>query len=224
MLKYEEVLPGFEGILYKKDKINGKAKWLYAFRYAKKASQEEHGWLKQASMKEEFYDEDLKKHQQTFGTIILESDLDMEPADVYRAYACRWEIEIVMRYYKTVLGFDDTRVHDDYSVIGPDFMDFIASVLTLRVVKDLDNKKVLEETTYGRAIAVLKRAKKIKLAEASTWQLVRLNPSQEKLLTTLGLLETPKEQSKRKRGRPKRAYSLTHWESCIIIYLIYGVI
>lgn len=57
---------------------------------------------------------------------------------------------------------------------------------------------------FGRAMAVLKRANKAKLDSASEWQLLKLNPSQETLLQTLGLLEAPAELPKRKRGRLKK--------------------
>ena len=40
-------------------------------------------------------------------------------------YKERWQIEIVMRYYKSACQFDETRVHNDYSVIGSEFCDFL---------------------------------------------------------------------------------------------------
>jgi len=43
--------------------------------------------------------------------MVLESDLELAPAMIYKAYEDRWEIEIeiVMRYYKSACEFDEAR-------------------------------------------------------------------------------------------------------------------
>ena len=91
--------------------------------------------------------------------------------------------------------FDETRVQDDCSVIGSEFCDFHATVLTFRLIKAFDN-------TYGKAMGVLKRAKKTRLPDEE-WKLVRLSPSQEELLRKLELLPQIEALPKRKRGHPR---------------------
>ena len=134
---------------------------------------------------------------------MLECDLDLPPETVYKAYEDRWEIEIVMRYYKSACEFDETRVQDDYSVIGSEFCDFLATVLTFRLIKAFDKAGLLEKMTYGKVMGVLKRAKKTRLPDEE-WKLVRLNPSQEEMLRKLELLPQMEAQPKRKRGRPRK--------------------
>lgn len=125
-----------------------------------------------------------------FGTIIFECDLDLEPEVIYSAYSKRWEIELVMRYYKFACGFDDTRVHDDYSVIGSEFCNFLSSLLTFKLLNKFDDTKVLNKETYKHVMRVLRRAKKIRLnQEDSEWSLININVSHEKFLNTLGLIE-----------------------------------
>ena len=141
-----------------------------------------------AKEKGEFSASALRENQLKFGTIILECNLDLDPEQVYRIYSERWEIEIVMRYYKTACEFDDTRVHDDYSVIGSEFIDFLATLCTWKMIKKFDSCKLLEEMNYKNIMSILQRAKKIKLPMIDSWNLIKINPSQIKILERLGLL------------------------------------
>jgi hypothetical protein len=202
MLDFTGILPGYEGITYRKEKCVGTEKWLYSYRDSYKASREETDWLRRAKNAGTYKLEDLREKQKTFGTIVLECDLDLPPETAYKAYNSRWEIEIVMRYYKSACEFDETRVQDDYSVIGSEFCDFLSTVLTFRLMKQFDRAKLLEERTYKKLMSVLERAKKARNA-GEDWQLIRINPSQEEILQKLNLLSTPEKPPKKKPGRPK---------------------
>ncbi len=203
MLEFTGFLAGREGVTCRKKKCEGKGKWLYSFRDASLAAQEERGWLRRARKNGDYSPEALREKQRSFGTIVLECDLDLPPETVFKAYEDRWEIEIVMRYYKSACEFDETRVRDDCSVIGSEFCDFLASVLTFRLIKAFDKAGLLEKMTYGKVMDVLKCAKKTRLPEEE-WKLVRLNPSQEEMLRKLELLPPIDALPKRKRGRPRK--------------------
>jgi hypothetical protein len=101
---------------------------------------------------------------------------------VYRKYEERWKNEIVMRYYKLACEFDETRVHGDYSVIGSEVCDFLASVLTFRFIKVFDKAGLLKEMNYLRIMSLLKWVKKVRVGEDSVWRLVKVNPKLEKML------------------------------------------
>ena len=107
-----------------------------------------------------------------------------------------------MRFYKSACEFDETRVQDDYSVIGSEFCDFLSTILTFRLMKQFDRANLLEERTYKKLMSVLERAKKVK-TEGEDWQLIRINPSQEEILQELDLLPKPEKPPKKKPGRPK---------------------
>ena len=107
-----------------------------------------------------------------------------------------------MRFYKSACEFDETRVQDDYSVIGSEFCDFLSTILTFRLMKRFDRANLLEETTYKKLMSVLERAKKVRI-EGEDWQLIRINPSQEVILQELDLLPKPETPPKKKPGRPK---------------------
>lgn len=201
MFDFTEILSGFEGITCRKEKCSGKEKWYYSYRDSYKAAQEEKGWLEKAKKNNTYTLEELREKQRSFGTIVLESDLDLSTETIYKAYCNRWEIEIVMRYYKSACEFDETRVHDDYSVIGSEFCDFIATLLTFRLLRKFDETKLLEKMNYKNIMSVLIRAKKVKLEDE--WKLIKMNPSQIEILQKLDLLPKSEELPKRKRGRPK---------------------
>ena len=109
-----------------------------------------------------------------------------------------------MRYYKSACEFDETRVHYDYSVIGSEFCDFLSTVLTFRLIGAFDKAKILERVRYKKVVSVLARVKKIR-STGGDWQLIRINPSHEKILQELDLLSNPEPAPKRKRGRPRKS-------------------
>ena len=202
LLDFTGILPGYDGITCRKEKCNGIDKWLYSFRDADRAAKEERDWLKRAKKKESYGLETLREKQRVFGTVVLECDLDLPPETAYKAYEKRWEIEIAVRFYKSACEFDETRVHDDYSVIGSEFCDFLSTLLTFRLLNAFDSVKLLEHTTYKMIMSSLKRAKKVKVPEGD-WQLVKINPYIFDILQKLGILEAPAAIPK-KRGRPKK--------------------
>lgn len=204
MLDFTGILDVADAITYRKEKCAGKDKWLYSFRDSARAAAEERDWLSRAGKDGTYSLEALRERQAVFGTIVLECDLDLDPSTVYKAYSKRWEIEIVMRYYKSACQFDETRVHDDYSVIGSEFCDFLSTVMTFRMLSAFDKAGLLERMPYKKVMAVLTRAKKIRLA-GEDWKLIRVSPSHEKILHELGLLEVPETPPKRKRGRPRKS-------------------
>ena len=202
MYEYDGILKDREGITYRKAKVSSDH-YLYSFRNSSTASKEEKDYLSREKRKGTYSFDAFREKQKEFGTIVLESDLDMSAEIAYKAYDSRWEIELVMRYYKSACEFDETREHDDYSVLGSEFIDFLSSLLTFRILKELDKTLLLEKYTYKRIMSILKRAKRIKQPN-SDWELVKMNPSQIDVLKALGLLPKDPQKPKRKRGRPRK--------------------
>lgn len=207
MYHFDGVLEGCNGFLglpepvqYKKSKIENKNKWLYSFRDPQRAGLEEKDWLNR-QRGEDYDSKAYEKKRDLFGTVVFESDVDMSPEMAWKTYSYRWQLEIVMRYYKDALGFDETRVHDDYSVIGSEFIDFVATVITFHLINHFDKKGLFETMTYKKIMRIMERAKKVKINDE--WTLVKLNPNQITILEQLELLAAPKIE-KKKRGRPRK--------------------
>lgn len=122
-------------------------------------------------------------------------------------YSTRWEIELVMRYYKSSLEFDETRVQSDEAVIGAEFIDFISVCLTFRIKNLFEKEELLDNRTYKQILRILKHAKKVRM-DGKEWTLVKTNKNQIEILEKLGVLpasETEEKPAKRKRGRPKKS-------------------
>ena len=114
----------------------------------------------------------------------------MTAEEIYLAYSKRWEIEMVMRYYKQSCEFDETRMHDYYSVYATEFRNFLLSLLTYRLLNKFEDKGLLEEYTYGEIMQRKRRAKKDRTDEKEGFALVRLNPSTMNVLERLRLVST----------------------------------
>lgn len=186
MYDFDSTLAGYDGILYKKAKVSGKQKWLYSFRSSAAVDKEEMDYLRNAKEKETYDAASFRQMQSRFGTIVLECDLDITPEQVYKAYSDRWEIEIVMRYYKTSCDFGTTREHDNYSVIASEFCDFLSCLLTYKLINKFDSCKLLEKHTYGEIMKQLRKAKKSQYKQQG-WNLIRINLGIKELMEDLGL-------------------------------------
>ena len=137
------------------------------------------------------------------GLTSFESDLDSDPLTIYKMYDERWLIEECFRYYKNVTNFDDTKVHSDYSVYGSEFVNFISSVMTARLLRRFEETGLFSEMTYNDIMSQLSSAKKVNTNGNGEWEYVRTTRATEDTLARLGLLPRP-EETPRKRGRPRK--------------------
>lgn len=128
----------------------------------------------------------------------------MDASVIYNAYSERWKIELVMRYYKSACNLDETRVHDDYSVIGGEFINFFASQISARLINLLDSTQLSDKYSYTRFMRILEKAKKARTENESSWYLVKLTPSYVEVLQKIGLLEKANVEAPVRRGRPKK--------------------
>lgn len=204
MLAYEGVLEGVEGhILYKKKQIKG-GRFLYAFKDAKKAAAEEAAFLANAKGKE-FNPATYEKKKNVFGVIVLESDQDLAPITAYLSYDDRWLLELVFNRYKSDECLDQTNVQGDFSVIGAEFVNFISTVATCRIIRKARQAGLLKQMSYGELMDDL----------SSAWRQIDApgNPATNdgywvhtlqtvfKELEALGLSEPVPKPEPRKRGR-----------------------
>lgn len=149
MLIYEGVLDGIgKHVLYKKCCIKG-GRFLYAFKDSKKASLEEAAYLAKAEKNKQFDQEEYIKKKELFGVIVFESDLDLPPKTTYLCYDDRWLLELVFNRYKSDECLDKTNVQGDFSVIGSEFINFISTIATCRILRKARTVGLLKEMSYG---------------------------------------------------------------------------
>ena len=131
MYEFQGVLKNFDrAVFFKKAALSG-GRFLYSFRDTHQAELEEHSFAEHAK-KHEFDSAAYLRKKAAFGTIVFESDQDLDPEVVYRCYEDRWQIELVFRRYKNDECLDQTGVQGDFSVIGSEFINFISTTLTCR--------------------------------------------------------------------------------------------
>ena len=206
MLDFDEVITGTDkNIVGKKAKLK-EGKYLYSFRDAYLAGKEESSMISRSKKKENFDSKDYLSHRDVYGMIVFESDLDLPLGKVYRNYEDRWLLELLFAQYKGEECLDSTGVQSDFSLIGCEFVNFIATLITSRMVKKAGNAKLLDKMSYGDLMEDLASAWRYSDAMGKPrsydkkW--VHTLPSVFDMLQRLGLSE-PIEKIPKKRGRPK---------------------
>ena len=208
MLDFEEVLKNTEhNVMCKKRCIQG-GMYLYAFRDPYKASLEEMTYLGRKSTQKAFDFGKYSKKDRNFGTIVFESDLDMDCETAYRCYDDRWLLEMVFNYYKNDEFLDSTRVQGDFSVYGSEFINSIATMITCRIIRRFTETKLLEDASYREVMDDLSSAwRKIDAPVPPSrtdgaW--VHTLPNVHETMEKLGLSEGPVLPEPKKRGRPRK--------------------
>ena len=208
MLSFDGVLTGVDDhVVYKKAEIKG-GRFLYAYKSSKKAMAEESSYLARRAAKHDFTSEGYAKKKELFGVIVFESDQDLDPQTAYACYDDRWLLELVFNRYKSDECLDKTNVQGDFSVIGSEFINFISTVLTCRLIKKARETGVLNEMSYGDLMDDL----------SSAWRMVDSSDEPETgdkywvhtLKTVFDEMEAPglskpiPKPVAKKRGRPRK--------------------
>ena len=162
MLSFEGILDGMDAhIVYKKKQIKG-GRFLYAFKDTKKARYEETAYLANAQKKKTFSPEKYAGKKDLFGVIVLESDQDLDPKAAYLCYDDRWLLKLVFNRYKNDECLDHTDCQGDFSVIGSEFINFLATVATCRIIRKAGKAGLLDNMSYAELMDDL----------SSAWRLV----------------------------------------------------
>ena len=208
MLGFDQVLSGYDSrVAARKQALRG-GRFLYSFRDAGKAAAEEASFLKRAREEGALDKDGYAKASRLFGVIVFESDLDMECQTAYECYEGRWKLELVFRRYKDDECLDRTGVQGDFSVIGQEFVNFISTLMTLRMLERARKAHLLEDRTYGELMDNLSSAwRKVDAPEGAKsddgfWVHAFSYVLEE--LEALGLSEPAPKPEPRKRGRPRK--------------------
>jgi len=106
-------------------------------------------YVKNREHLEDFDCDNFRKKKEKFGLIVFESDQDMPAKTAYQCYQERWLLELMFKKYKSEEGLTDTQVQTDFSVWGSEFVNFLSTVITSRMVKKANECGLLEKMTYG---------------------------------------------------------------------------
>lgn len=162
-------------LTYKKVAVDDRT-FLYSFRDPIIAAEEEVVYLKKHDALDP---DDYGQAKKEFGVISFETNDDMEPSQVYEAYASRWEIETMFKMFKEILDLDTENVHSDYSVITSEFINYLSVIIAQRLknlfiktpLKEKKNKKkevvsttsVSENYTFKQTMRYLSKIKMVRV-------------------------------------------------------------
>ena len=194
MLSFQGVLSGIAAnVLYCKKQIKG-GRYLYAFLDQSRSSLEAKTFLTKAKQDSEFDYEKYCDKKDKFGLIVLESDQDLPPVVAYTCYEERWKLEMVFKYYKMDEDLDRTRVQGDFAVIGSEFVNFISTLITCRIINKAQKSGVLKEMSYSEMMDDL----------SSAWRMTAAKPEPKKRGRKPKVKEQSETTPRRPRGRPRK--------------------
>ncbi len=178
----EYVAGGEKHILGKKTCSEGQ--YYYSFLDIDRRAKEEHDYV--GGKRESLDPAKYEKRKERFGTVTFVSNLDLSLKQVYDYYALRWQIELVFKMYKGILSMNTTRVHDNPSVIGTEFVNFLSVIMTCRMRNRLNGLGFFRNDSYPNIMDRLSNIIKTSTDEKE-WKLCTLNLKEKELLEKLEL-------------------------------------
>ena len=185
--------------------------FLYHFLDVTRSQQELISFCNNSRKKGKFDNEEFNKQKDKYGTITLESDLDLDPIYAYELFLGRWPIEVFFKGRKSDLLFNITNVQNNFSVRGRDLIELLSSIVYSRLIKLMEKTKLKDKMSFSNMMfdlrAVTRKAftcdqiEEIPFSNDKNWAVT----SQEvyELLETLSLSKPVEIMEKRGRGRPK---------------------
>ena len=167
---------------------DGETRYYYCFQDMKKKMKEDSDYMRRAEKKKNFNGDEYEKRKKKFGTVTFVSNMDLKIENVYEYYKLRWEIELVFKSYKSVLSQTTTREHDDYSVNGSEFIDFLSTILTIKMQNKFNENKEKINMTYTEV-----QEKLSDIIKATTdpdkliWVTCTLNNAEKELMKILNI-------------------------------------
>ena len=190
-------LYGYEGILdvshqdvkYKKVRTQAGegTRWLYSFYDRAKAEREERDWfgaMRGTAPYDKAYADACARG---FGTLILESDLDMDPEVAWRAYDERPLVENILRHCGQGTEAVDEDTYDLDLTVGNEFVNLIASVICARIVNRFEATGLLDAYAYAELMDALKSCEVVRLGEGDPWVKASTEQSVDAIIEALGL-------------------------------------
>lgn len=173
-------------IEYSKTKVDDS--YYYSYRSMSDAANELKGYLTMVDKNNGYDVEKRKEKEIRFGTITFVSNRDMEPLDVYFLYEKRWQIETFFSFYKNIVSLDTVRVQSDLSQIGSEFINFITSIISLRIKKRFIEKELNQKYSYNQLMDYIGQLKKYYDSETKTWCNTKTLKYIEEIATKLELI------------------------------------
>lgn len=174
-----------ERILIKKVKKGNT--YYYAFKNLELESQQKATKFESLS-KTDFDIQAYREFEKEAGTIVFETNIDLDPNLIYEMYECRWDIEVMFNYYKNIVDLSHTRKHKDISIIGNEFINFITILISTRIKKYMRSLELHKLYSYKGLFKILNSINKAKNV-TTDWEFIKLTKKNTELLKVLSLID-----------------------------------
>ena len=155
-------------VVWKKTRMKD-GRYLYSFRDAKAAYEQEVGYVERAEKKGRFSSDDYVQKKKRFGLIVFLCEKDLEPLDIYKAYLGRWEIEVLFDMYKNIIDRDEVNVHTDYRTYATELVNFLTAIIAMRVKKKLVSTGLWGKYSRKQLFRYLSKYKMVRGASGGPW-------------------------------------------------------
>lgn len=128
--------------------------------------------------------ESYLEKKESFGTIVLESNLNESAEEIYRLYKKRWMIETFYDYYKNRLDVNTLHLNDYYKTQGLSFVMLITSLIYSEFTKNIKKEKIKESV---QSILINSRFLKLHKDNKGKWRIENINQKHLKIFQTFKL-------------------------------------
>ena len=159
----------------------------YAFKNLELESQQKATKFESLS-KTDFDMQAYREFEKEAGTIVFETNIDLDPNLIYEMYERRWDIEVMFNYYKNIVDLSHTRKHKDISIIGNEFVNFITILISTRIKKYMRSLELHKLYSYKGLFKILNSINKAKNV-TTDWEFIKLTKKNTELLKVLSLID-----------------------------------
>lgn len=132
---------------------------------------------------ETYTKENYDRYKDTFGTIVLETNLGKDEEEIYRLYKKRWSIETFYDYYKNRLDVNALCLSDYYKTRGLSFVMLVTSLIYSSF-----KEKMKEKSIRDSAEILLLNARFLKLHKSKKiWMVENICKNHLKIFHEFGL-------------------------------------
>lgn len=125
-----------------------------------KSSGERKRYLDKRIKEDKYKKDEWLSKEDCLGLIVFESNEDMNAMSIYKAYKNRWDIENLFRKYKNIIDRSEVNVHGVYRLYATEFINFISSVMTMRIKRELDRTKLSKRYSQPQVMNLLSKVRK----------------------------------------------------------------
>lgn len=158
-------------------------KKVYIFRDLNQSVLEKADYIKNmASLPDKYNQEKFNEINDYFGTIVLTSNYDIKPEEIFKLYKQRWKIETFFNYFKNGVQYNNIHFEDYYKTQGLSFIMLIVGLMYKEVMKQIEKIKGLSLNDLllkGRFIKASKRG--------DYWYLANIKKDTKCILDTLNI-------------------------------------